>query len=85
MIVTSVAVATMKFRFGMCDCTVDSKGGEDDFPLVLGILQVCGDAHVRSHVSLGMDWYWRILFVIGQIVCYIHILRTLSQQFSSLN
>ena len=39
--VTSVAVAPMKFLFGMYDCTVDSNGGTGDFRLVLGILHVC--------------------------------------------
>ena len=52
---TSVAVATTKFLFGMCDCTVDSDVGTGDFSLVPGILHVCGHAHVRSHVSLGLD------------------------------
>ena len=46
-----VAVATTKFLFGMCDCTVDSAVGKGDF----SILHLCGHAHVRSHVSLGMD------------------------------
>ena len=36
-------------------------------------------------IDLEFDSYWRILFPIGQIFCYIHILRTTSQQFNSLN
>ena len=36
-------------------------------------------------IALEFNLYWRILFVIGQVICYIHILRTRSQQFSSLN
>jgi len=43
--VTIVAVATTKFLFGTCDCTVDSDVGTGDFSLVLGIL----------HVSPGID------------------------------
>ena len=54
-IVTSVAVATAKFLFGMCNCTVDSDIGMGGFSLVLGILHVSGHAHVRSYMSLGMD------------------------------
>ena len=53
--VIRVAVATMKFLFGICDCTVDTDIGTGDFSLVLGILYVCGHVHVRSHVSPGMD------------------------------
>ena len=51
----SVAVATTKFLFGMCDCTVDSEAGTCDFALVLESLHEYGDAHMRSHVSPGMD------------------------------
>ena len=54
-IVTSAAVATMKFLFGMCDCTFDSDGDTGDFSFVVGILHVCGHAQVRSHVSPDMD------------------------------
>ena len=53
--VTSAAVATDKFLFGMCDCTANSDVGTGDFSLVLGNLHVCGHAHGRSHVSQGMD------------------------------
>ena len=55
MTVTSFAVATTEFLFDMRDCTVDSDGGTGDFSLALGILFVCGHAHVRSHVSPDMD------------------------------
>ena len=55
MTVTSVAVATKKSLFGMCHCTVDSDFGTDDFSDVQSILDVCGHAHVRSHVSQGME------------------------------
>ena len=34
---------------------VDSDVGTCDFSLVPGILQVCGNAHVRSSVSLDID------------------------------
>ena len=54
--VTCLAVAIKKSLFGMCDCTIDSDVGTGNFSLVVGILQVCGHAHVRSHVSLGMNW-----------------------------
>ena len=54
-IVTSIEVAKTNFLFGMYDCTVDSDIGMGDFSLVLGILHMCGHAHVRSHVSPGMD------------------------------
>ena len=47
MAVICVAVATTKFLFDMCDRTVAS----------VEILQVCGHAHVRSHVSPGMDYH----------------------------
>ena len=53
--VSSVAVATTKFVFGMCDYTIHSDDGRGDFSHVLGIMEVCGHAHVRSHVSPGMD------------------------------
>ena len=56
MTVASVAVAAMKFLFGMYDCTVDSDAGKVDFWLVLEILHGCGPAHVRSHVSQNMDY-----------------------------
>ena len=39
----------------MRDCTVDSDDGTGDFSLVLGVLQVYGQAHVGSHVPPGMD------------------------------
>ena len=48
-------VAITKFLFGMCDCTVDSEAGTCDFALVLESLHECGDAHMRSHGSPGMD------------------------------
>jgi len=57
MTVTSFAVATKKFLFGMCDCMVDSDAGKGDLSFELGILHVCGHAHVRSHLSPGMDCY----------------------------
>ena len=36
-------------------CAVNNDVGTGDFSLVLGILHVCGQAHVRSHVSPGME------------------------------
>ena len=53
--VTNVAVATTKFLFGICDCTVDRDVDAGDFSLVLGNLQVCGHAYERSHLSPGME------------------------------
>ena len=55
MTVTCVAVETTTFLFGMCHCTVDSDVGMGNFLLVLEILHLCGHAHMRSHVFLGMD------------------------------
>ena len=55
MTVSSVAVATKKSLFGMCDYTVDCDVDTGDFSLVLVIVYVCGHAHVRSHVSPDMD------------------------------
>ena len=34
-----------------CNCIVDSNIGKGDLSLVLYPLHVCGDTHVRSHVS----------------------------------
>ena len=56
MTVSSVAVATNKFKFDVCNCTVGNDVGTGDFSLVLGVLHVCGHAHVRSHVSPGMSY-----------------------------
>jgi len=53
--VTSVAVVTMKFLFGTCNCTVDSDIGTSDFSLVLGILHMCVDMHTCNHMCL---WIW---------------------------
>ena len=53
--VTSVAVATTKFLFNMCGCTVAGDVGTGDFYLVLDILHVCGHTHARSHMSPSMD------------------------------
>ena len=50
----AVASATTKFLLGMCDCSIDSDVSTDDFLLVLGNLHICGHAHVRSQVSLGL-------------------------------
>ena len=63
MTITSVAVATTRFLFGMCNCTLDNDVGTNDISHVLVILHICGLAHVRSHVSTDMDCfiYSRIL------------------------
>ena len=53
--VTIVAGATTKVLLGLCDFTVDSDVGMRDFSLVLRILHACGHAHVRLHISPGMD------------------------------
>ena len=55
MTVTRVTVATTKFLFGMCDCMVGRDVGAGDSSFVLGILNVCGYSHVRSHVSPGIE------------------------------
>ena len=55
MTVTSVAVVTAKFLFGVCNCTVDNVVGKGDSPLVLEILHVCRYVDMRSHVSPDMD------------------------------
>ena len=55
MAVTSIAFATTKFPFRTFDCTVDRDAGKGDFSLVMIILHVCGNAHVRSHESQGKD------------------------------
>ena len=55
MAVTIVAVATKKLLFSTCDCTVDTYVGTADFSFMLGILNVCGHAYVRSHVYPDMD------------------------------
>ena len=46
MTVTSVAVATTTFLFGMYDFIVDSDVGMGDSSLVLGILHGSGHVHV---------------------------------------
>ena len=50
MTVTTVAVATAKFQFGICDCRVNNDVDTSDFACVW-TLHVCG--HV--HLSPGMD------------------------------
>ena len=37
------------------------------------------------NIALEFNSYLHVLFAIGQIFCYIHLLRTLSKQFISLN
>ena len=51
MTVPSVAVATTKFLFGMCDSMADSDVGMADFSLVLGILCVCGHVHCACVIT----------------------------------
>ena len=43
---------TTKVLFGMCDCTFNSEVSY--LLLVLGSLHICGQEHVRSHVSPDM-------------------------------
>ena len=50
--VNSVAVVTMKFLFGMCNGFVESDIGTYYFSFVLGILDMCGNVLVQSHVSM---------------------------------
>ena len=51
MTVTSVAVATAKFLFGICDYTVDSDVGTGNIWLALGILHVWTRARAIARVS----------------------------------
>ena len=53
----------------MCDYTVDSDIGTGNIWLALGILHVCGHAHVRSHVSPGMDCFPINHFLINKKTC----------------
>ena len=55
MTVTSFAVVTTMFLFGMGDCTVDSDIGMSNLSLVLGILHKGGHVHAQSHVSPSME------------------------------
>ena len=55
MTITCVTIATKKFVFGIYECPAVSDVGTGDFSPELGILHVCGHAHVRSHESPGMD------------------------------
>ena len=55
MTVISVTVATTKVLFDICNCTVDRDFSTGDSSLVLGILPMCGHAHMRSHVSPGHE------------------------------
>ena len=64
MTVASVVVATKKFLFGICNCTVEGLVGTDEFLLVLGTLYVFGYVHVRSHVPQGMDSLTQLLKVL---------------------
>ena len=54
MTATSVVVVTVKFLFGVCDCTVDIDTGMGNFSPMLGILQ-CVDMCMCDHISL---WVW---------------------------
>jgi len=53
--VTSVAVVTMKFLIGMCNCMADSDVGKSNLLLVMGILHMCVDMHTCNHMCL---WIW---------------------------
>ena len=48
LMVTSVAVVTMKFLFGMCNCMADSDAGKGDYLLMQGILQTCEGTHIQA-------------------------------------
>ena len=45
--VTSIAVVTTMFLFGMCNCMVDSDVGKGDLLPMLGILHICQQMHMR--------------------------------------
>ena len=62
MTITSVAVGTTKFLFGICDCMVDIDDGTDDLSLVLGVLHVCEREHMRSHVYPNIDPKYNIVY-----------------------
>ena len=51
MTVTSLAVATMKFLSGMCNCMIDSDVGKDDFLLALGVLHMLTRASAITRAS----------------------------------
>ena len=47
--VTSVAVATKKSLFGICDCTVHSEVGTGNFSLLQGMeTRMCNHTHLRA-------------------------------------
>ena len=60
--VSTVAVAIMKFLFGMCDCRIDSDVGMGGFLHVMGILHVCGFVHMQLNVSPDIDCYGQDLY-----------------------
>ena len=51
MTITSVAVATAKFLFGMCDCTVNSDVSTDDFARAGDFARVWTSAQATARVS----------------------------------
>ena len=63
MTVPSVAVATMKFLLGLCNCMVDIDAGLGDFGLMLGDFCVCGHTHMLVHMPLDTDLKYNIMLV----------------------
>ena len=53
--VTIIAVGTMKFLFGMNDCTVDSDVGMGYFSIMLGIWQLFWYMYVQPHMPPGKN------------------------------
>ena len=58
----------MEFLFGICNCMVDSDVCTDEFLLVLGSSHVCGHVHMWLHMSLGIDWDWRLWIMCTRFV-----------------
>ena len=53
--VTSAAVATTKFLFDMCHCTVDSDVVTGNFSFILGILHMYRHVNVQLYMFQGMN------------------------------
>ena len=59
MTVANVAVATTKFLFGICACTVDSDVGAGNFSLVLRVCRfvdtlTCNDTYFAGYIVIHL-------------------------------
>ena len=70
--IASVAVATTKFLFDICECILNSGAGTGDVSLVLEILHEFDHEHVRSHMSPGIELNVYIVQV-AQAFCSVSI------------